>query len=105
MCIVLVLIAAISIFKITRHCFKEKSRRQLLEYIGFCSNRCHRWNSTDRTEPVTDPETEREQDEQTIAIDFERLLAKYTDVVGGSSIAYENARCGVLGRLNKIGKK
>lgn len=31
----------------------------------------------------TDPATERDQDEQTIAIDFERLLAKYTDVVGG----------------------
>lgn len=42
MCIALVLIAAISIFKITRHCFEEKSRRQLFGYVGLCDNRCHR---------------------------------------------------------------
>ena len=99
-CIVLALVAAISLFVIVRHYSEEKkaadSYSDMLDFVitdTTDETQPAEPSETGETETATDPTTESEENGQTIAIDFEQLLAKYPDAVGwlyceGTTINY-----------------
>lgn len=88
-CILLVLLAAVSIFMIVRHYSEEKkaadSYSDMLDFVITDSTEEAQPivpSETEETEAATEPSIEPDEEEQTISIDFEQLTAKYPDVVG-----------------------
>ncbi len=88
-CILLALLAAVSIFMIVRHYSEEKKAADSYsDMLGFViTDNTEETQPTEpceaeETEAATEPPTEPDEEEQTISIDFEQLTAKYPDVVG-----------------------
>lgn len=88
-CILLALLAAVSIFMIVRHYSEEKKAADSYsDMLGFViTDNTEETQPTEpceaeETEATTEPPTEPDEEEQTISIDFEQLTAKYPDVVG-----------------------
>ena len=88
-CIVLALLMALSIFMIVRHYSEEKQAADtysdMLDFVvteGADETESTEPSGTEGTEPVVTPETRPAQEEQTIAIDFDQLLAQYPNAVG-----------------------
>lgn len=87
-CIVLALLMALSVFMIVRHYSEEKKASDIYSDMqdfvvteGTEETELTDPDETEGTESVTTPETEPTQ-EQSIAIDFEQLLAQYPNAVG-----------------------
>lgn len=88
-CILLALLSAVSIFMIVRHYSEEKkaadSYSDMLDFVitdNTEETQPTEPNEAGETEAVTKPSIEPDEEEQTISIDFEQLMAKYPDVVG-----------------------
>ena len=88
-CIVLALLMALSIFMIVRHYSEEKQAADtysdMQDFVvteGTEGIESTESSGTEGTEPVVTPETRPAQEEQTIAIDFDQLLAQYPNAVG-----------------------
>ena len=88
-CILLALLAAVSIFMNVRHYDEEKraadSYSDMLDFVitdSIEETQPTEPNEAEETEVATEPPTEPDEEEQTISIDFEQLTAKYPDVVG-----------------------
>lgn len=88
-CIVLALLMALSIFMIVRHYSEEKQAADIYSDMqdfvvteGTEGIESTESSGTEGTEPVVTPETRPAQEEQTIAIDFDQLLAQYPNAVG-----------------------
>ena len=88
-CIVLALLMALSIFMIVRHYSEEKQAADtysdMQDFVvteGTEGIESTEPSGTQGTEPVVTPETRPAQEEQTIAIDFDQLLAQYPNAVG-----------------------
>lgn len=87
--IVLALLMAVSIFMILRHYSEEKKAADAyLDMLDFVAT--DEENETEVTEPAetegtesdTNPETEPTQEELSITVDFDQLLAQYPNAVG-----------------------
>ena len=99
-CIVLALLMALSIFMIVRHYSEEKQAADtysdMQDFVvteGSEGIKPTEPRETEGTEPLTTPETRPAQEEQTITIDFDQLLAQYPNAVGwlyceGTTINY-----------------
>lgn len=88
-CVLLALLASFSIFMIVRHYAEEKkaadSYSDMLEFVVTDSDEeteATEPSGMDGTEPDTTPDTDPVQEEQSITIDFDQLLAQYPDTVG-----------------------
>lgn len=88
-CILLALLAAVSIFMIVRHYSEEKkaadSYSDMLDFVitdNTEETQPTEPSETGKTEADTEPSIESDEEEQTISVDFEQLTAKYPDVVG-----------------------
>ena len=88
-CIVLALLMVLSIFMIVRHYSEEKQAADtysdMQDFVvteGTEGIESTESSGTEGTEPVVTPETRPAQEEQTIAIDFDQLLAQYPNAVG-----------------------
>lgn len=89
LCILLALLAAISIFMIVRYYADEKkaadSYSDMLEFVvteGDEETETTEPSETDGTVSDTTPETEPAQEKQPVKIDFDQLLTQYPDTVG-----------------------
>jgi len=88
-CIVLALLMALSIFMIVRHYSEEKQAADtysdMQDFVvteGTEGIEATEPSGTEGTELVVTPETRPAQEEQTITIDFDQLLAQYPNAVG-----------------------
>lgn len=89
LCVLLALLAAISIFVIVRHYADEKkaadSYSDMLDFVvadGDDETQTTEPKEADGSEPNATPETDPEHQELSIAIDFGQLLTQYPDTVG-----------------------
>lgn len=87
--IVLVLLMAVSIFMIVRHYSEEKraadTYSDMLDFVvteGADETESTELAETEGAEPDTNPETEPTQEELSIRVDFQQLLAQYPNAVG-----------------------
>lgn len=85
-CIVLSLLMAVSIFMIVRHYSEENKAADtysdMLDFVVTEDVEETTPNESEETKPTTTPDTEPTQEEQTITIDFDQLLAQYPNAVG-----------------------
>ena len=87
--IVLVLLMAVSIFVIVRHYSEEKKAADVYSDMqdfvateGTDETESTEPDETEGTETDTNPETEPTQEELSITVDFDQLLAQYPNAVG-----------------------
>lgn len=85
-CILLALLSAISIFMIVRHYAEEKKAADIysdmLDFVIADSIEGTQSAESGETEDEEAVSDSTEHGEETLAIDFEQLMAKYPDVVG-----------------------
>lgn len=88
-CIVLALLLVVSIFMIVRHYSEEKKAADVYSDMqdfvateGADETESTEPDETEGTEPDTNPEAEPTQEELSIRVDFQQLLAQYPNAVG-----------------------
>ena len=88
-CVVFALLMAVSLFMIVRHYSEEKKASDtysdMLDFVvteGADETESTELAETEGAEPDTNPETEPTQEELSIRVDFQQLLAQYPNAVG-----------------------